>query len=59
MGALAWYHRKDAGGNEEIAELYRPLIEDYFSPQNSYAQVALRMSQFYDYFTGRILTTSL
>lgn len=33
MGALAWYHRLDAGGNPEIAELYRPLIEKYFSEE--------------------------
>jgi len=30
MGALAWYHRREAGGNPEMAELYRPLIEQYF-----------------------------
>lgn len=32
MGALAWYHREDGRGNPEMAELYRPLIEKYFSP---------------------------
>lgn len=26
-GALWWYHRADNGGNPEIAELYRPIIE--------------------------------
>ena len=30
MGALAWYHRAEAGGNPQMAELYRPLIEKYF-----------------------------
>jgi hypothetical protein len=32
MGALRWYHRSefDGHGNPEIAELYRPLIEEYF-----------------------------
>jgi hypothetical protein len=27
VGAMAWYHRKDTGGNPAIVELYRPLIE--------------------------------
>ncbi|MGZ3798249.1 MAG: hypothetical protein ACXVB1_17895 [Pseudobdellovibrionaceae bacterium] len=33
MGALRWYHRNELGGegNPEIAEIYRPLIEKYFS----------------------------
>jgi hypothetical protein len=31
MGSLAWYHRADAGGSPEMAELYRPSIEKYFS----------------------------
>lgn len=31
MGALVWYHRKESGGNPEIAEIYRPIIEKYFS----------------------------
>lgn len=32
MGALRWYHRNEHGGqgNPEMAELYRPLIEEYF-----------------------------
>jgi hypothetical protein len=32
MGALRWYHRSefDGHGNPELAELYRPLIEEYF-----------------------------
>ncbi|MGZ3722374.1 MAG: hypothetical protein ACXVA9_05560 [Bdellovibrionales bacterium] len=59
MGALAWYHRKEAGGNEEIAELYRPMIEEYFSPQDSYSHVALMVTSLYDHYTGRILTTAL
>lgn len=29
-GALARYHRKEAGGNEEIAELFKPIIERIF-----------------------------
>lgn len=31
MGSLAWYHRSENRGNPEMAELYRPLIEKYFS----------------------------
>lgn len=42
MGALAWYHRREAGGNPEIAELYRPLIERYFSPREAVTE------QFYE-----------
>lgn len=59
MGALSWYHRQEAGGNPEIAELYRPLIEEYFSPQDFYSDVAIKISQLYDRYTGRILTTAL
>jgi hypothetical protein len=59
MGALAWYHRVEAGGNPEIAELYRPMVEKYFAPQDSYSQVVLRITKLYDRYTGRFLTTSL
>lgn len=59
MGALAWYHRSEAGGNPEIAELYRPMIEKYFSPEDSYSQVVLRVTSLYDHLTGHILTTAL
>lgn len=31
MGALVWYHRKESGGNPDIAEAYRPIIEKYFN----------------------------
>ncbi|CAB4200523.1 hypothetical protein UFOVP1351_47 [uncultured Caudovirales phage] len=30
-GALRWYHRAEAGGNPEIAELWRPLVRRYLS----------------------------
>lgn len=35
MGALRWYHRSEYGGeaNPEIAEIYRPLVEEYFTYQ--------------------------
>lgn len=59
MGALAWYHRKEAGGNEGIAELYRPLIEEYFSPQQPYETVVLQLTRLYDRYTGHVLTVSL
>lgn len=28
-GALRWYHRAESGGNPEIAELWRPIVEKY------------------------------
>jgi len=59
MGALAWYHRTEAGGNEEIAELYRPLVEEYFSPQEHMETVVLAFQKAYDKYTGHILMTSL
>jgi len=33
MGALRWYHRDtfEGDGNPEIAELYRPLVDEYFT----------------------------
>jgi hypothetical protein len=31
QGALEWYHRPGSGGNPEIAELYKPIIERWFS----------------------------
>lgn len=31
MGALVWYHRAESNGNPEIAEAYRPIVEEYFS----------------------------
>ncbi len=30
-GALRWYHRKESGGNPEIAELWKPICERYFT----------------------------
>ncbi len=59
MGALVWYHRPESGGNPDLAELYRPLIEVYFSPSHSYEQVARSIARIYDHYTGHILTTSL
>ena len=29
-GALRWYHRKESGGNPEIAELWRPICKELF-----------------------------
>lgn len=59
MGALSWYHRSEAGGNPEMAELYRPLIEKYFAPKDQYAQVIVTLNRWVDHYTGQILTTSL
>lgn len=47
MGALRWYHRSEFGGtaNPEIAEVYRPLIEKYFTypgPNEFLAKLWLR-----------------
>lgn len=59
MGALAWYHRAEAGGNPEMAELYRPLVQKYFSPKDSYSQTILEISFKFDRFFEKIVTTSL
>lgn len=42
MGALRWYHRSEYGGeaNPEMAEMYRPLIEKYFTYQTPPEYVA-------------------
>lgn len=42
MGALRWYHRSEYGGeaNPEIAEIYRPLIEKYFTYQTPHEYIA-------------------
>jgi len=42
MGALRWYHRSEYGGeaNPEIAEIYRPLIEKYFTYQTPREYIA-------------------
>jgi hypothetical protein len=59
MGALVWYHREELGGNPEIAELYRPLVQKYFSPYDSYSQTVVEVSLFFDRFYERVLTSSL
>lgn len=59
MGALSWYHRAEGGGNPEMAELYRPLIEKYFAPSEPYSDLVNRVTRMVDHYTGRILTTSL
>lgn len=30
-GALRWYHRAEAGGNPEVAELWKPIVERWFT----------------------------
>ncbi|MBX3021183.1 MAG: hypothetical protein KF799_05845 [Bdellovibrionales bacterium] len=44
MGALVWYHRTEAGGNPEMAELYRPLVEEYFSPRERYDEAVFHIA---------------
>jgi hypothetical protein len=55
MGALAWYHRAEGGGNPEIAELYRPIIEEYFSPNDSYTTGVRRVTRWLDRFTDQVM----
>lgn len=48
MGSLRWYHRNSegGGGNPELAEQYRPLVEKYFSytpPREYVARIWSRM----------------
>ncbi|NJM09737.1 MAG: hypothetical protein HC883_02235 [Bdellovibrionaceae bacterium] len=59
MGALVWYHRAENRGNPEMAELYRPLIEEYFSPQESYRQSVHELTRHFERLSGRILFASL
>ena len=54
MGALTWYHRAEAGGNPELAELYRPMVEEYFSPRDEYQQTIHRITQAYDRLLGPV-----
>lgn len=48
MGALRWYHRSEYGGhgNPEIAEVYRPLIEKYFTYPNAQEVLAQILDRF-------------
>jgi len=48
MGALRWYHRSEFGGegNPEIAEIYRPLIEKYFTYQTPREFIATILEKF-------------
>lgn len=48
MGALRWYHRSEYGGegNPEIAELYRPLVEKYFTYQTPREFIAEILKKF-------------
>jgi hypothetical protein len=59
MGALVWYHRAEAGGNPEMAELYRPLVEQYFSPRENFHQTIAQWSRKIERWTGKILLASL
>lgn len=59
MGALVWYHRTEAGGNPEMAELYRPLVEQYFSPRESLHESVAALSRKIERLTGKILLASM
>ncbi len=58
MGALAWYHRASNRGNPEMAELYRPLIQEYFAPHDDLERLRLDVATFVSRFSERILTVS-
>lgn len=55
MGALAWYHRPSNLGNPEMAELYRPLIREYFAPHDEIEHLRLRVATFMGDTFGRHL----
>lgn len=59
MGALVWYHRFENRGNPEMAELYRPLIEEYFSPRESFNESIQFVAQKFERLKGKILLASL
>ncbi len=58
MGALAWYHRASNRGNPEIAELYRPLVLEYFAPHDEVEKLRLNLAALVARFSERILTVS-
>lgn len=57
MGALVWYHRRQNRGNPEMAELYRPLIMQYFSPQDDYEQMRIELSSMLNSFSEKLVIT--
>lgn len=57
MGALVWYHRRQNRGNPEMAELYRPLVMKYFSPQDDYQRMRIELSSMVNNFSSRYLIT--
>ncbi|MGE4132157.1 MAG: hypothetical protein AB7F86_11005 [Bdellovibrionales bacterium] len=59
MGAMVWYHRKEHRGNPEMAELYRPLILKYFSPQDDVRRAKLEINLAISRWSNHLLTTSL
>lgn len=58
MGALAWYHRVQGRGNPEMAELYRPVVEQYFSPGDDYQRMRIEVTSLLRRYSQKILTTS-
>lgn len=59
MGSLVWYHRLEGRGNPEMAELYRPLIEEYFSPRDQYTRFIDQIAAFFGKVSRRRMMTSL
>jgi hypothetical protein len=57
MGALVWYHRKQNRGNPEMAELYRPLVEKYFSPRDDYQRLRIEVTSTLNKFSRRYLVS--
>lgn len=55
MGSLAWYHRFEAGGNPAMAELYRPLVQEYFSPRDDLEQARLKVAMFFSRFKDQLV----
>lgn len=58
MGALVWYHRASNRGNPEMAELYRPLVLEYFAPQDDLERLRIEVTTLFSKFSDRILMVS-
>lgn len=58
MGSLVWYHRYEGRGNPEMAELYRPLIEEYFSPIENSQKFLERLAGYFNRNKRRMLSSN-
>jgi hypothetical protein len=54
MGAMRWYHHNEFGahGNPDMAELYRPLIETYFTYKNPFEFIKSLLDSNYSELSG-------